>query len=488
MIGHTEVIYYIPRYFSPSKIRYFFLIHGAGNRHRPGALAHIDEWRHIADIENLVLIAPVFDRIYEPPIAGKTVKDEFLWDFIYMLNRKNRHRSDERLLEIFAYFRKHLARRDRFIIYGHSGGGQFVSRFITFYPELIERAAISASGSFLFPRMDVKYPFGLNMKHLASDFTSQVQADDLKLSKRQFDAKLNALLPLDVFVIAGEKDDTALHDGADWQGNSVAERARSFVDAMKRVGGQLNQGRQAPAPFRFQLVLLPEMGHDHEAGAAAAQRCLFPITSRTRGLVLHLDFDRTLVDKSSHKNRITSDASPSIGDGFAAFSRKGRRHINAALNQASDLLGCTELTIRVRVRMKAGSRSHPYARLIQSSPNQWEGSCLMVNEKGQIVAWIQTTSPVRTPNMFNKIPIKGRSPEVVSNVALKDGEWHDVILIYTGEAVELHVDGRLQGQTNWSGGLINFDRINIGYVRSNGFHYGGDMDDIRVHGQSLAPE
>ncbi len=112
----------------------------------------------------------------------------------------------------------------------------------------------------------------------------------------------------------------------------------------------------------------------------------------------------------------------------------------------------------------------------------------MVNEKGQIVAWIQTTSPVRTPNMFNKIPIKGRSPEVVSSVTLKDDGWHDVILIYTGEAVELHVDGRLQGRTNWSGGLINFDRVNIGYVKSNGFHYDGDMDDIRVHGRSLSPE
>ncbi len=130
MVGQTEVIYYIPRHFDPSTAQYLVLIHGAGHRHRPGALTHIDEWRHIADIENLLLIAPVFDRIYKPPLIGEIIQDEFLWDFVYLLNNRNEHRSDKKLLEIFSFFKRHLVARDNFSLYGHSGGGVLVHRFL----------------------------------------------------------------------------------------------------------------------------------------------------------------------------------------------------------------------------------------------------------------------------------------------------------------------------------------------------------------------
>jgi hypothetical protein len=204
-------------------------------------------------------------------------------------------------------------------------------------------------------------------------------------------------------------------------------------------------------------------------------------------MVLRLDFDGGLWDKSGHKNRISSAASPGIGAGFAAFSAKGKRHVNAALGQDSDLLGCTEMTIKVRVRMSRRIPSHAFARIIQTSGNQWEGSCLMVNDKRQVVGWIQTASATRTPNMFNKLPIKGRSPELLSKVPLDDGQWHNIIMTYDGEVVRLFVDDQLQSQTRWEGGIIHFHQLNIGYVESNGFHFDGDMDDLEIHGSCILP-
>ena len=489
MVGQTEVIYYIPRHFDPSTAQYLVLIHGAGHRHRPGALTHIDEWRHIADIENLVLIAPVFDRIYKPSMIGEIIQDEFLWDFVYLLNNRNEHRSDKKLLEIFSFFKRHLVARDKFHLYGHSGGGQFVNRFITFHPERIDKVAISASGSFVFPRFDQEYPFGLNTTHLEERFGRHIQADDLKLTEDQYDKRMTTLLGLKLFVIAGQEDETILNDGEDWQGRTVPERAWNYFNAMKKLNGDMKRRgfRSEQAPFRLQLALLPKVGHDHEAGSAAAQQRLFPPEPRTKGMVLRLDFDGGLWDKSGHKNMISSVASPGIGAGFAAFSAKGKRHVNAALGQDSDLLGCTEMTIKVRVRMSRQIRSHPFARIIQTSGNQWKGSCLMVNDNRQVVGWIQTASATRTPNMFNKLPIKGRSPELLSKVPLDDGQWHNIIMTYDGEVVRLFVDDQLQSQTRWEGGIIHFHQLNIGYVESNGFHFDGDMDDLEIHGRCILP-
>ena len=155
------------------------------------------------------------------------------------------------------------------------------------------------------------------------------------------------------------------------------------------------------------------------------------------------------------------------------------------LNEESDLRGCTEMTVRVKVRMDPNRRRHRFARILQTNDDKSQGTCLMVHEH-RVVGWIQTTSPTKTRD-GNK-QRKGRSPDVKSNRAIDDGKWHNVMLTYTGHKVELYIDGRLQDQTHWTGRLINFDRVNIGYVKSNGFHYDGDMDEIQIHGRSLSPE
>lgn len=301
--------------------------------------------------------------------------------------------------------------------------------------------------------------------------------------------KLADLFDLELIIIAGEKDETIGNDGANWQGRSVAERARKYFEAMKQLHGEMKKSghRSRETPFRFQLVLLPEVGHDHVASAAAAQQRLFPTRPKTKGMVLRLDFDDGLLDLSGQHNKITTDASPRIGDDFAAFSSRGKQYLDITLNRDSDLLGCTELTIKARVRMNTQTRAHPFARIIQTSDKQWDGTCLMVNDKQQVIGWIQTSSPTRTANMFNNRPIKGRSPELVSKATLDDGRWHEVIMTYDGEVVRLFVDGQLQGRTRWAGGMVHFHQLNIGYVRSNGFHFDGDMDDLEIHGRALSP-
>ena len=171
-IGEMEVIYYIPKYFDPNTAQYFFGIHGAGSWHRPGAMNRIHQFKNIADIENLVVIAPAFDCLLNWPIGEEgldevgIVKDTYLSDFINLVNKRNEHRTDLKLIETFEFFNKHLMKRKKFHLYGHSGGGQFVSRFIMFYPELLDKVGISSPGSFVFPRRDINYPYGLKLDSL----------------------------------------------------------------------------------------------------------------------------------------------------------------------------------------------------------------------------------------------------------------------------------------------------------------------------------
>ena len=292
MRGQTEVIYYIPKDFDPNMAKYLFGIHGAGDWHRPGAMNRIAQFRKTADKENLVVIAPAFDCIVNRPVDRKKeldkngkfkdlriVKEWYLRDFQMLLNQRNEHRSDLKLIEIFELFNKHLMRREKFHLYGHSGGGQFVSRFILFHPELVNKVAISSGGSYPFPRRDIDYPYGLKMNNLEKLFGPQIKTHGLKLSQVKLDQKLSEMLDLKLFIIAGEND--AVPDNRperSWQGKHRLERAMNFHKAMKKEDERLKEKgiRPQAKPYNFELHVMPGIGHDSSAAANKATELLFP--------------------------------------------------------------------------------------------------------------------------------------------------------------------------------------------------------------------
>ncbi|MCK4821050.1 alpha/beta hydrolase, partial [bacterium] len=272
-------------------------IHGAGAWHRPGALTRIAQFRSTADRENIVIIAPVLDPIFNRPPNRKKdmkngkfkdrriIKDRYLWNFIMLINGFNEFRTDLKLIEIFEFFNEKLMKRDKFYLDGHSGGGQFVARFILFHPELIEKAAICSAGSFVFPRRDIDYPYGLKLDNLEKNAGPQIKADDMKLTDEQIDRKLNQLLDLKIFIIAGEKE-TGQEDRPkrDWQGKSTLEKAHNFYKAMKKEDKRLKEkGIRSPSkPYRFELHIIPDVGHNSHATAAKAIELLFPVNKKPR--------------------------------------------------------------------------------------------------------------------------------------------------------------------------------------------------------------
>ncbi len=495
-IGEMEVIYYIPKYFDPNSAEYLFGIHGAGPWHRPGAMNRIHQFRNIADIENLVVIAPAFDRILNWPLGKEglkekgIVKDTYLCDFINLVNKRNEHRTDLKLIETFEFFNKHLMKREKFHLYGHSGGGQFVSRFIIFYPELLNKVGISSPGSFVFPRRDINYPYGLKLDSFEKTFGSQIKADDLKLTDSELDRKLNQVLDLKLFIIAGE-DDTWIDNRPErsWQGKHRFERAQNFYKIMKEEDQRLKTKgiRSKDKPFQFKLHTMPGVGHNSNVAAANAAELLFPTKKKTKDRLLGIDFSRGILDRSGNRNRVKSRSKPNIARGRAAFTACKGHYLHADLNQSSSIVGCTEMAIRVKVRMWPNPRRHSAARIIQTCDNHWHGSAITVFETNRISAWIQTTSSKATIPAKDKKPIIGRSPALISHAKIDDGQWHEVVLTYTGLRVKLSIDGLLQAETEWTGAIIGGDQINIGYVKSNGFHFDGEIAKIEIYGHNILP-
>jgi hypothetical protein len=141
----------------------------------------------------------------------------------------------------------------RFDLWGFSGGGQFVHRFMVFRPDAPVRIAIAAgSGWYTAPDLVIDCPYGLDDPSL--DFTQQ---DLLAWTNR------------DMIIMVGTADtlrdpDLRVTPRADAQGLNRYQRADYMVA----------KGLAANPATRWQRIDVPGVGHEAEPMAEAAQDVL----------------------------------------------------------------------------------------------------------------------------------------------------------------------------------------------------------------------
>jgi hypothetical protein len=183
-----------------------------------------------------VLVAPVFNRKRH---AG--------------YQRLGRHglgqRSDVALKRILAEVGRMTGVSTRTIVmFGYSGGGQFVHRFAMAYPRQVLRMAIAAPGWYTFPNRRLPYPEGIGR---CKDLP------DLFLDPGRF-------LQIPTLVLVGEHDcirDQTLNRKRKLdrhQGKNRIERARRWVTAMEAAARQYNYETE----IKFRMV--PGCGHSFE--------------------------------------------------------------------------------------------------------------------------------------------------------------------------------------------------------------------------------
>ncbi|NWG74881.1 MAG: alpha/beta hydrolase [Rubrivivax sp.] len=155
-------------------------------------------------------------------------------------------RADHALLNIVAEVRDLLSLAPTPLhLVGHSGGAQFVQRFVLAYPTLVNRYVLSAAGCYAWPETGRGFPFGLRRSKRFPD----VCPDPCGMLARP------------CLVLVGDLDDRrspSLRSGRRvdaQQGGSRLERARRYVAAIAEFARRLG----APPPLR--LVEMPGCGH-----------------------------------------------------------------------------------------------------------------------------------------------------------------------------------------------------------------------------------
>ena len=239
-------------YSSPKSInantKLLFLMHG-GSR---AAEKYINDWISFSKNRNVVLVAPEFSKKYYPEYAflmmskenGKSLNDESLY-------------INNSLGLLFDFFKAKLKlSTSNYRLYGHSGGSQFVHRYLLLSNDTrIEKAAMANAGFYTFLDDEITYPFGTKK---------------MKIS----DERIKWFYRLKGGVFLGSADNDSNHESlprmrkARKQGKNRLERGKNFFDDLVKYGVDNN------LPFRWRFQIVSNVGHSNIGMSMAASEFL----------------------------------------------------------------------------------------------------------------------------------------------------------------------------------------------------------------------
>lgn len=221
---------------------FVFVMHGQSRT----AENYRDVWRPFSDEGNFILIVPEISYEHFPgsrynlgnayTSRGKK-KEKSKWIFSIL----------ERLFDELK--KQNSLNTEKYDIYGHSAGGQFVHRLVMFFPEARFRLAVAANpGWYTMPDLSVDMPYGVANINL-----------DTKHFRKVFSSRL--------IVLLGEDDDDPFHrslrktDEAILQGEHRFARGKNFFKTGKKFAEKYN------FPFKWQQLTVPMVGHSNSGMA-----------------------------------------------------------------------------------------------------------------------------------------------------------------------------------------------------------------------------
>ncbi len=221
----------------------------------------IKRWTDVAERRRVLLLAPAFDQENFGGRAGPGGGYRGLFGCHVG--------ADQFVNRIVAAARERLPSLPvKFYLYGHSAGGQFVSRYVVKHPDRIKAAVISAAGTFAFPDPKVPWTNGMaplrrRMRWRDDDPWQQI---DIKPDP---DGWLEAAA-LPITVVVGARDTGEIKPLPGNPGRSHVERARAWVQAMNALA------QRHEKVGRVRLVVVENVGHDSAALTAHCKKALWP--------------------------------------------------------------------------------------------------------------------------------------------------------------------------------------------------------------------
>jgi poly(3-hydroxybutyrate) depolymerase len=244
-----QVWTYRPQGFRPDS-PIVFVMHGTlrnGETYR-------EPWVRLADRYQCLVVVPEFSAKQYPTRAyqfgnlraadGQQV-EESKWTF-------------SAIEHLFDHVRQEVgSRRDRYHLFGHSAGSQFVHRLILCKPNArVARAVAANAGSYTMPTSETEWPYGLGKSGVA-------------------EARLRQALTVPLVILLGEKD-TDPNDRHLPRGRSArTQGAHRFERGLRFYRTALAEANRLGVELKWDWEPVLGVGHDNALMAPAAARILF---------------------------------------------------------------------------------------------------------------------------------------------------------------------------------------------------------------------
>lgn len=241
------IFYSTPSIITP-KTKILFIMHGVSR----SAESYLNDWLPLAEGRDVVLIAPQFSK-------------DFYEEYIYLMktNKKGRAVTDQSLdisgslgLMFDFYKSKLNLKTIVFRVYGHSGGSQFVHRYLLLSNETrVEKAVMANAGFYTFADPSISFPYGIKGMNVS-------------------DQRLEWVLRLKGAILLGDQDNDPKHHSlpsarkARKQGKHRFERGTNFFNDLINLGVKENM------PFRWRYQVVPNVAHDNAGMSKAAAEFL----------------------------------------------------------------------------------------------------------------------------------------------------------------------------------------------------------------------
>ena len=251
-----EIFYSLPMEVNEDT-KVLFVIHGASR----GAKSNFTKWYEYTKNKNIILIAPKFGRAAFPSYNAlvvdkklailKDCKYKFSYYCLGPQNNPSNSLSDSISL-IFDYFRFRFdIQENSYRIYGHSGGSQFVHRYLLFGQDTrAEKAVMANAGWYTFLK-DINYPYGVKDMPISED-------------------RLKWFLSLKGAVMLGDEDTNPNNGslrndkGTKEQGDNRFQRGIRYFERNVLIADSLDM------PFRWRLQVIKNTAHDNSKMIQAA--------------------------------------------------------------------------------------------------------------------------------------------------------------------------------------------------------------------------